>query len=159
MKTSQTTFKHALLASAIAFAVGTTVAYANDTQTNTNPDRSSTNMTGKQKATAIGAGSGAVAGALVGGPVGAVVGAGVGAVVGHEGTDAKGHVSDSSMRRHDKTVWKAQTALNDKGFDVSVDGKMGPNTEEAVRSFQGKNGLTASGTLDDATLTALGVKS
>ncbi|MEO8976880.1 MAG: peptidoglycan-binding domain-containing protein [Casimicrobiaceae bacterium] len=159
MNTNHTKFKRALLATGIAFALGTTAAYATDTQTNMTTDQSSTHMSGKQKATAIGAGSGAVAGALVGGPVGAVVGAGVGAVVGHEGTDAKGHVSDTSMRHHDKTVWKAQSALNDKGFNVAVDGKMGPNTEEAVRSFQGKNGIAESGTLNEATLSALGVKS
>ncbi|MEP7062532.1 MAG: peptidoglycan-binding domain-containing protein [Betaproteobacteria bacterium] len=151
--------KHALVATAVAFAIGTSAAYANDTQTNANAnDQSSTKMTGKQKATAIGAGSGAAAGALVGGPIGAVVGAGVGAVVGHEGTDAKGHVTDSPMHRDNK-VSKAQSALNDKGFNVAVDGKFGPNTEDAVRSFQDKNGLTATGTLDDATLAALGVKS
>jgi peptidoglycan hydrolase-like protein with peptidoglycan-binding domain len=157
MKTGQT-MKHAVLATAVAFALGASAAYATDTQTSANAnDQSATKMTGKQKATAIGAGSGAAAGAVVGGPIGAVVGAGVGAVVGHEGTDANGHVTDSSKYR-DHKVAKAQSALNDKGFNVAVDGRYGPNTEEAVRSFQDKNGLTATGTLDDATLTALGVK-
>ena len=62
---------------------------------------------------------------------------------------------NSSMAR----VRKAQVALNDKGYNVAVDGRMGPNTEGAVRSFQEKNGLAQSGTLDDETLNALGVKS
>jgi hypothetical protein len=167
------TFKHAMIAGAVALALGSAGACLADDATNskTTPNTtattstdttSSTQMTGKQKATAIGAGSGAAVGAVVGGPVGAVVGAGVGAVVGHEGTDANGNVSGTSKhwsKGGDEQVRKAQAALNDKGFTVAVDGRMGPNTEGAVRSFQQQNGLVASGTLDDATLNALGVKS
>ena len=58
-------------------------------------------MSGKQKATAIGAGTGAVAGAVVGGPVGAVVGAAAGGVVGHEGTDANGKIRDHNRNELD----------------------------------------------------------
>lgn len=113
-------------------------------------------MTGKQKATAIGATSGAVAGAVVGGPVGAVVGAGIGGYVGHQGTDANGHVSTSNSS--DSTVRRAQSALNDRGYNVgTVDGRFGPNTQSAVRRFQAKSGLTETGTLDSSTLNALGV--
>ena len=167
------TFKHAMIAGAVALAMGSAGACLADDTTNskttpntttatTSTDTSSSHMSGKQKATAIGAGSGAAVGAVVGGPVGAVVGAGVGAVVGHEGTDANGNVSDSHKhwsKSGDEQVRKAQAALNDKGFNVAVDGRMGPNTEGAVRSFQQQNGLVASGTLDDATLNALGVRS
>ncbi len=154
--------KYAVLAAATSLALGVTTAYgAGDTSTpanntSANNTQSSETMTGKQKATAIGAGGGAVAGAVVGGPVGALVGAGVGAYVGHEGTDPNGHVSTTS-HTGDGTVRKAQAALNAKGYSVAVDGRFGPNTQSAVRSFQEKNGLTASGTLDSATLSALGV--
>jgi hypothetical protein len=55
-------------ASAVSLALALSTAYAADTDTQATP------MTGKEKATAIGAGTGAVAGAVVGGPVGAVVG-------------------------------------------------------------------------------------
>jgi phage tail tape-measure protein len=145
--------KHVVIATAISLGLGASSAFAADTA-------APAPMTGKDKATAIGAGSGAVAGAVVGGPVGAVVGAGIGAYVGHEGTDAKGHVSSTSRTSAgDEQVKKAQAALNEKGFNVAVDGRNGPNTQSALRSFQEKNGLTASGTLDDATLNALGVKS
>ena len=165
MKTTMN-LKYAVLATATSLAVGVSSAYAagdanapaNDSSATTS--QSSGSMTGKQKATAVGAGSGAVAGAVVGGPVGALVGAGVGAYVGHEGTDANGHVSTASTSRTgDGMVQKAQAALNDKGYNVAVDGRYGPNTQSAVRSFQEKNGLTASGELDGATLNALGVKS
>ena len=143
-------------ASAVSVALMLSTAYAaGDTQT-------AQPMTGKEKATAIGAGTGAVAGAVVGGPVGAVVGAGVGAYVGHEGTDANGKVSSSPARegsmRSDGTVRSAQAALNAQGYDVgAVDGQFGPNTQSAVRRFQAEHNLTQSGTLDSATLSALGV--
>lgn len=163
------TFKQAMIAGAVALALGSAGAALADDSTNskTTPNAAnttttaSTQMTGKQKATAIGAGSGAAVGAVVGGPVGAVVGAGVGAVVGHEGTDANGNVDTPNRHwsKGDAQVRKAQVALNDKGYNVAVDGRMGPNTEGAVRSFQEKNGLAQSGTLDDETLNALGVKS
>ncbi|HEY1459801.1 MAG TPA: peptidoglycan-binding domain-containing protein [Casimicrobiaceae bacterium] len=121
----------------------------------------SSGMTGKQKATAIGATGGAVAGAVVGGPVGAVIGAGVGGYVGHEGTDAKGHVPSSNgttAANGDGTVRRAQEALNAKGYSPgAIDGRLGPNTESAIRSFQEKNGIAATGTLDNATQSALGI--
>jgi hypothetical protein len=154
--------KAAILASAISLALGISAAHAAGDATTQSNDTSATNgqssgsMTGKQKATAIGAGTGAVAGAVVGGPVGAVVGAGIGGFVGHEGTDANGRTSASGAGSSDSTVRKAQAALTDKGYTLAVDGRYGPNTQSAVRSFQEKNGLTATGSLDSPTLSALG---
>ena len=143
-------------ATALSLALGLATAYAADGDKTT----TSQPMTGKQKATTIGAASGAVAGAVVGGPVGAVVGGGIGAYVGHEGTDSRGHVTNTSTSPHgsDSTVRKAQTALNDQGYNAgAVDGRFGPSTQSAVRSFQAKSGLTETGNLDDPTLKALGV--
>jgi hypothetical protein len=157
MKTNQA-MKYA---AAVALALALSTAYAADDTKTTD-----TTLTGKEKATAIGAGSGAVAGAVVGGPVGALVGAGIGAYVGNQGTDANGRVSTdsngkmSSARPMDETVRNAQAALNTKGYDVGrVDGQWGPNTQNAVRRFQSENGLAQSGRLDSATLTALGINS
>jgi phage tail tape-measure protein len=139
---------------ALSLALAFSACYAAD-------DSTSQPTAGKEKATAVGAGTGAVAGAVVGGPIGAVIGAGVGGFVGHEGTDPNGHVRDSNRHgsaRGDNTVRKAQAALNDQGYDVgTVDGRLGPNTESAVRRFQAKSGLAESGTLDGSTLNALGV--
>jgi Putative peptidoglycan binding domain len=43
----------------------------------------------------------------------------------------------------------AQQTLRDKGFDPGpIDGVMGPRTSAAVRDFQSKEGLTATGQLD-----------
>jgi murein L,D-transpeptidase YcbB/YkuD len=136
--------KHGIrCATAVSLALMLSTAYATDDAQTSRP------MTGKEKATAIGAGTGAVAGALVG--------AGVGGYVGHEGTDARGKVSTPSAAT-DGTVRSAQAALNAQGYDAgSVDGQWGPNTQSAVRRFQAERGLTQSGTLDGATLSALGV--
>jgi murein L,D-transpeptidase YcbB/YkuD len=164
MKTTLS-LKHAVLATAVSLAVGVSSAYAAGDAATASNDPAATKgqtsepLTGKQKATAIGAGTGAVAGAVIGGPIGAVVGAGVGGYVGHEGTDANGKVNTSPRATENDTVRKAQTALNDQGFEAgAVDGRFGPNTQSAVRRFQAKNGLTESGTLDNSTLSALGVK-
>jgi His-Xaa-Ser repeat protein HxsA len=56
------------------------------------------------------------------------------------------------------TVQSAQQALQQGGFyKGSVDGKMGPHTRQAIRSFQQSKGLHATGHLNQKTLTALGV--
>jgi len=137
-----------------SYAAGDTTPATDNSATNAQPAKP---LTGKQKATAIGAGTGAVAGAVVGGPVGAIVGAGAGAVIGHEGTDANGKVS-SSPSASDGNVRNAQAALNQQGYDVgAVDGQWGPNTQSAVRRYQAEHGLTPTGTLDSATRNALGV--
>ena len=154
-------------ATAAALALTMSSAYAtgdSKTDTSSTGGTPAKPLTGKQKATAIGATTGAVAGAVVGGPVGAVVGAGIGGYVGHEGTDANGKPtaksspSSPSTPMADDTVRNAQVALNDQGYDVgAVDGQLGPITRNAVRRFQADRGLSQSGTLDGATLAALGV--
>jgi peptidoglycan hydrolase-like protein with peptidoglycan-binding domain len=56
-------------------------------------------------------------------------------------------------------VKAVQQALKDKGHDPgAIDGKMGPKTQSALREFQSKEGLTASGRLDAETMTKLGVE-
>ena len=128
------TFKHAMIASAVALALGSSgVVLAEDTtKTQATTTTESQPMTGKQKATAIGAGTGAVAGAVVGGPVGAVVGAGVGAYVGNKGTDAHGKVdannrsSKTAFHHGDDSVRRMQQALNSHGYSLAVDGVRGP---------------------------------
>jgi peptidoglycan hydrolase-like protein with peptidoglycan-binding domain len=56
----------------------------------------------------------------------------------------------------DEMVKAAQQALKDKGHDPgTVDGRMGPKTEAAVRDFQKAQGLQTNGELDDTTIQAL----
>ena len=55
-------------------------------------------------------------------------------------------------------VQAIQTALKDKGHDPGpVDGHMGPQTRSALRAFQKKEGLPATGSADAKTLAALKV--
>ena len=119
-------------------------------------------MDRQEKGTAAGATGGAVVGAAVGGPVGALVGAGVGGYAGHYEYDklplGNAHAASAPARTGSADVRTAQQALNDRGYDVgAVDGILGPQTESAIRSFQQTQGLPQTGTLDSATLAALGV--
>lgn len=59
-----------------------------------------------------------------------------------------------------ETVRKIQQKLSDWGYySGSVDGIFGSKTEEAVKYFQRKNGLTADGIVGNATLRELGLGS
>jgi peptidoglycan hydrolase-like protein with peptidoglycan-binding domain len=51
-----------------------------------------------------------------------------------------------------------QKALNKEGYKLKDDGLMGKHTRAAIRSFQKKNGLKATGTPDEETLAKLGIK-
>ena len=51
---------------------------------------------------------------------------------------------------------KVISAVQEK-LGVSVDGRMGPKTQAAIREFQRAKGLAAAGELDKPTLTALGL--
>lgn len=56
-------------------------------------------------------------------------------------------------------IRRAQEALKAKGFDPgAVSGRMHPKTQEALRDFQKKNNLPATGVLDDKTAEKLGVR-
>jgi peptidoglycan hydrolase-like protein with peptidoglycan-binding domain len=56
-------------------------------------------------------------------------------------------------------VRAVQQALKDKGHDPGeIDGKMGPKTQAALRDYQSKEGLKATGRLDAETMTKLGVE-
>ena len=53
---------------------------------------------------------------------------------------------------------RVQSALRAKGFDPgSIDGRVGAETKAAVKKFQDRYGIKATGTIDNQTLFALGV--
>jgi peptidoglycan hydrolase-like protein with peptidoglycan-binding domain len=54
-------------------------------------------------------------------------------------------------------IKQAQEKLSSKGHDVQADGVLGPKTQAALKEFQEKEGIQASGRLDQETLAALGV--
>ena len=49
-----------------------------------------------------------------------------------------------------------QTALNNNGAQLNVDGKMGPATRTALKQFQSSHHLKVTGRADPATVKALG---
>jgi peptidoglycan hydrolase-like protein with peptidoglycan-binding domain len=55
-------------------------------------------------------------------------------------------------------VKAVQTALNNQGYTVAVDGKMGKQTHSALMKYQKAQRLPATGKADSATLMKLGVK-
>ncbi|MGN1451550.1 MAG: peptidoglycan-binding protein, partial [Eubacteriales bacterium] len=70
-------------------------------------------------------------------------------------------VSGASYRKGDsgEMVSKIQTRLKNWGYySGEVDGIFGSKTDEAVRYFQKKNGLTVDGIVGRQTLAALGLK-
>jgi peptidoglycan hydrolase-like protein with peptidoglycan-binding domain len=72
----------------------------------------------------------------------------------------KNTVNNGSANLSQAEIKQAQEALDKKGFKAgSADGKMGPETEQAIKQFQQKEGLQQSGQLDEQTLSALGVQS
>ena len=55
-------------------------------------------------------------------------------------------------------VKQAQQALKDKGLNAGpVDGRWGPQTQQAVKAYQQQNQIQASGQLDRETLASLGI--
>jgi peptidoglycan hydrolase-like protein with peptidoglycan-binding domain len=54
-------------------------------------------------------------------------------------------------------IREIQMVLKERGFAVEIDGRLGPRTRQALIAFQRKQGLTASGRIDNQTVTALGV--
>jgi hypothetical protein len=58
----------------------------------------------------------------------------------------------------DPTVRSAQEALDRQGFEPGrIDGILGPRTQAALRGYQRKNGLAATGQIDSATLRSLDI--
>jgi peptidoglycan hydrolase-like protein with peptidoglycan-binding domain len=55
----------------------------------------------------------------------------------------------------DQTTQQLQQRLKQLGFNVPADGKYGPLTQQAVKAFQNRYGLTPSGSVDAATMEVL----
>ena len=74
------------------------------------------------------------------------------------GTTAEMSTNEMSGKPSRSEVRQVQAALNQSGERVKVDGKWGPRTSQALRDYQQKNGLQASGQLDDATMQKLNIR-
>jgi len=65
--------------------------------------------------------------------------------------------SQSGQSMDEDKVRRVQQALSQEGHDLQVDGKWGPNTQDALRKFQEKRGLQPTGQLTDETMAALDI--
>lgn len=64
-----------------------------------------------------------------------------------------------SMHNDPQMVRQLQQKLKQQGYDVgAIDGKWGPNTQKALRQWQQSQGMSASGNLDQQSLSALGIQ-
>ncbi|MCB0348367.1 MAG: peptidoglycan-binding protein [Bdellovibrionales bacterium] len=57
------------------------------------------------------------------------------------------------------TIRSTQAALKDEGYNVKVDGILGPNTRTAIRQFQTDRELSVTGNINSETLSALAIDS
>jgi len=70
---------------------------------------------------------------------------------------ARGMAGSGSSGVDRSQVKQAQQALQSQGlYQGKVDGVLGPETKQALKEFQQKNGLKQTGSLDQRTLAALG---
>lgn len=58
-----------------------------------------------------------------------------------------------------EVVKQVQEKLSAEGHQLTPDGKMGPKTQAALKEYQQKNGLQATGQIDQETLAKLGIES
>jgi peptidoglycan hydrolase-like protein with peptidoglycan-binding domain len=69
------------------------------------------------------------------------------------------HSSSPSNITSQAAIRPAQRRLRDEGFySGPVDGKIGPQTQRAIRQYQAKHGLTVTGELDESTQKAMGLR-
>lgn len=61
------------------------------------------------------------------------------------------------LKRGSRNVYvrQAQAKLHDRGWNISVDGDFGPNTEKVVKQFQAEKGLVADGVIGPKTWKAI----
>jgi len=70
-------------------------------------------------------------------------------------TEARG---SGAMNLSKEQIRDLQTTLSRQGFDIGeVDGRLGPRTERALMEFQKRQGLQATGHIDQRTVEALGI--
>jgi len=63
----------------------------------------------------------------------------------------------SNLTPKQQQVAKVQMALNSNGAQLNVDGKWGPASSAALKSFQSAHSLKPTGKMDGATAKALGM--
>jgi len=69
--------------------------------------------------------------------------------------DTAQHQAIDNLTASKTQVRSIQSALSTRGYDLAVDGMMGPNTQSALKRFQRDQGLNETGRIDSQTLNAL----
>jgi peptidoglycan hydrolase-like protein with peptidoglycan-binding domain len=78
--------------------------------------------------------------------------------VGSSGAAVRGGASGGvSISLSEEEIRQVQIVLKQQGFDIEVDGMLGPRTRQALIRFQQRQGLQATGQIDQRTKTALGI--
>jgi peptidoglycan hydrolase-like protein with peptidoglycan-binding domain len=72
--------------------------------------------------------------------------------------DAQGQGA-ARLRADEQTVRSMQQRLKDQGHDIAVDGVWGPRTQAALKDYQQRHNMQATGVPDRQTLSSLGVRS
>ena len=72
---------------------------------------------------------------------------------------SESETSSSTIYTDSETVKRVQETLNAKGYDCGTpDGAKGPHTTSVIQQYQNDNGLEATGEIDDALLSSLGIQ-
>jgi hypothetical protein len=130
---------------------GAAVAAGNDTSSTTR-GQAATNDAASQQSPSSNAGSQAT------NPSSSQMGSSSAAQSGNA-ANASSQGGMANEEHNPQVVRSAQQALKQQGLNVgAIDGKLGPETESALRQFQQSKGLPQSGDLDQQTLSALGVE-
>lgn len=72
-----------------------------------------------------------------------------------EANDSTAREGTEKMMLTKQQTVDVQHALISRGFAIKADGIWGPNSTKAMKDFQGKNGLSPTGYVDEESLTAL----
>jgi hypothetical protein len=73
------------------------------------------------------------------------------------GAQLKGGGGAGALSLSPDQIRQVQIVLKERGFDVEVDGVLGPRTTRALTTFQRQQGFQVTGRIDNQTITALGL--
>jgi peptidoglycan hydrolase-like protein with peptidoglycan-binding domain len=76
---------------------------------------------------------------------------------GGSGPAVRGSRTDVIVDLSPDEIREVQRVLVERGFSVEIDGRLGPRTRQALIQFQRREGLQATGRIDNRTITSLGV--
>ena len=144
--------KHSRIFVAVAAALALSTAFANDQKHSTSKDTQASPQAQSSQSGAMG--SSTTSGKEAGGTSSAAGGSAAAGGSKHHKMGKAGAGADTDA------IKQAQEKLAAEGIDIGTpDGKMGPKTKAGIKKYQQQKGLSASGELDEATMSSLGISS